>query len=123
MTLKDIDLSLPMRPLPPTLTTWYDSTRCRTMYRLSRDDKYVEQPITDEEMVSVPSTWQIVHDVIATLCVRWHMRFGERIIPERPGGEAQPWSVRYDNTIDGEVVVREIEGGDKHATRGCIEGR
>lgn len=124
MALKDVDLSLPIRPMPPVLTTWYDHLRSQNWWRLSRDDRYVEVPISDEEMENAqPAKWELVHDVIATLCAKWHMLHGERLVPEPPRAEAQPWSVRYDNVIEGEVVVKEIEGGTTDATRGCIEGR
>lgn len=123
MTPKDLDLSLPIRPMPPILTTWYDHLRSQNWYRLSRDNNYVEAHITDEQLEDAPRTWELVHDVIAVLCAKWHMRFGERLIPEPPSGEAEPWSVRYDNVIEGEVIIKEIEGGKTDATRGCIEGR
>lgn len=119
---EDLDLSLPTRPLPPELTTWSDSLRCRMVFRLSRNNVYVEQSITDEEMVDAPTTQELVHETVAMLCAKWRMRFAERFVPVPPPEEGQQWRVRYDNVIEGEIVVKEIEGGATNATRGCIEG-
>ena len=78
--------------------------------------------ITEKKIVGCSDPAVLVRQMIQLLCEDWCRRFGIRLAIA-PKEEACEWSVDYDNTIDGEVVVKEIEGGGKHATRGCIEGR
>lgn len=109
---------------------WEDFTRNATVVRLETEEYYVERFITREELEDCTYPRELIRETVRKLCITWQERFGTPLLVIEPKKEGDRWAVYYDNTIDGEVVVneyierrtKEIEGGGKDATRGCIEG-
>lgn len=108
---------------PPRVVIWDNYALMSTVVRLEHDGRFVEQHIYREEAVDCPDPVALMLRTLELLCIEWQKKFGGLPLAIVPKAENTEWSVYYDNTIDGEVVVKEIEGGDKNASRGCIEGR
>lgn len=114
---------------PPRVVIWNDFHTYQRIVRLESDERFVQQPITYEELEDTDDTHEFMQRTLLKLCIKWQETYGGHPLVIAPKSEATVWSVYYDNTIDGEVVVKEIERttkaieGSTGATRGCIEGR
>lgn len=92
------------------LQTWHDDMRAQMMVRLQHEGRYVEAPITDELLAHTPQQYldALKQDTVELLCCRWLELYGEKWLP-LPSIEGAERTFTQHETIDGEVVVKEIE--------------
>lgn len=93
-----------------TITTWYEVERCWLVLQLAYDGQHVQGVIPDEALVDTilsPSAYKYLF--LRDLAKQWTEKFGgPKILIVPPPDEGTMWAAYFDNTIDGEVVVKEI---------------
>lgn len=90
------------------IVTFQDDIHNGTKVMLRHEDRYVETLVTDEVLTSVADLKAYKEEVIRKLLLKWNELYGGcwKLLPAVEGAERE--FTRHE-TIEGEVVVKEIE--------------
>lgn len=87
----------------------YDNMRSGLMVRLCDDVHYVQTLVPDEALTRAADLPVFKEEVIKRLCHEWLVLYGEKWTVLPAGEEGTQRTFTRHETIDGEVVVKEIE--------------